>query len=314
MPVSNDDVIWCYRNLLRREPESADALRTHAGRPDWQTLVRSFIESGEFKRKQGAQSIAGLDASAGDIETTATPDQLAALMARTEEAWSQLGVERPYHSVLTNPRFLPDAFEQNEEAFWASGERAAAGLSSILARHALTDTKSKTLVEYGCGVGRVTIPLAARFAKVYGYDISQNHLDLARQRASDISNIEFRRTRQVSERLVPCDVFYSRIVFQHNPPPVIRGLISKSLVCLKPNGIAIFQVPTFKAGYSFSINAYLNTPSTGAIEMHFIPQSEVFDIIARAGCRVLEVREDDAIGLSPQLISNTFIVRRLATR
>jgi hypothetical protein len=149
---------------------------------------------------------------------------------------------------------------------------------------------------------------------VHAYDISSNHIALAQRRASDLSvgNVRFHlcSVDVGHQELEPCDFFYSCIVFQHNPPPIIRAMIASSLRSLRSGGMAIFQVPTFKSGYAFRLQDYLAKAPQFDMEMHCIPQQAVFALIAAANCRVLEVREDDSIGNHGGWISNTFIVQR----
>jgi hypothetical protein len=161
----------------------------------------------------------------------------------------------------------------------------------------------------------VTLALATIFKKVHGYDISSNHLAMAQKRASDkgIHNVKFHLcSPDRIKDLEDCDFFYSRIVFQHNPPPLIRDLIRASLKSLRAGAFGIFQVPTYMTGYSFRIKEYLASPRKLDLEMHCIPQSEVFSLIAEAHCKLLEVREDGSIGLLGRWLSNTFVVQRLA--
>jgi hypothetical protein len=72
-------------------------------------------------------------------------------------------------------------------------------------------------------------------------------LELAKQRTLSlgINNIEFHlcTANIFKEKLKECDFFYSRIVFQHNPPPLIRKLIEMSLKSLKKEGIELLPVP-----------------------------------------------------------------------
>jgi hypothetical protein len=50
--VTNDDVIWCYRQLLGREPESGQAVLDHiAVAEDFRVLVLRFVRSPEFQQK-----------------------------------------------------------------------------------------------------------------------------------------------------------------------------------------------------------------------------------------------------------------------
>jgi hypothetical protein len=111
-----------------------------------------------------------------------------------------------------------------------------------------------------------------------------------------------------------CDVAYSRIVFQHNPPPVQSRLIKNLLGALKPDGTAIFLVLTYMKGYHFNTREWLKTNHTPDMQMHCLPQQKIFEIIAAENCIPLEVGEDDATGHIDSRISNTFVVRKLKCR
>jgi SAM-dependent methyltransferase len=49
-PVTRDDVLWCYRNLLRREPESEAAIAPHLTHTSFRDLAESFANSYEAKQ------------------------------------------------------------------------------------------------------------------------------------------------------------------------------------------------------------------------------------------------------------------------
>jgi len=249
------------------------------------------------------------------VELRASPPELAQLRERIGRAWTHLGGSRPHHSVLTGEEFLPQNLDEAAtDRFWATGSSEVVGIESRLKRNGFHSLQSKTCVEYGCGLGRVTFPLAKIFGKIHAYDISATYLSLAKQRAMEqsVQNIEFYRCNLTSdlEALQPCDFFYSRIVFQYNPPPVIRELIIQALRSLRSGGIAMFQVPTYGLNYAFRLNEYLASEWRADMEMHFIPQSEVFAVVAEAHCQVVEVEVDNSIGNAGQWISNLFIVQR----
>jgi SAM-dependent methyltransferase len=249
-----------------------------------------------------------IDNPAVQVEVDVDPATLCELIAHVRRCWEFMGQHRPYHSVLTVPTFLPEAFKGNEGAFWASGYSDAQVLERMLARHGVQSTKNLTCIDFGCGVGRVTGPLAERFAAVHGYDISAPHLEIARRRTS---KAEFHLARSLPMALVLADVFYSRIVLQHNPPPIIALLIKSALECLKPGGLAVFQVPTYAVGYSFTAKSYIRRRGSSMdMEMHCLPQHHIFKIVAKTGCRLLEVREDDAGGHYDANISNVFVIQR----
>jgi SAM-dependent methyltransferase len=319
MPITREEVAWCYRSILGREPESEAVLQSHATTEDFGALVIRFIRSVEFRQKSMPLMSVPLDRHAMHVELKASPAELDQIRARIREAWTHMGAIRPHHSVLSGNNYLPQNIDQRAvESFRASGAREALIIKSILERHGHDPAHSQTCVEYGCGLGRVTIPLAKMFNKVEAYDISPTHLTSAKTYAveSDACNIEFhlRSVELAAKPLEECDFFYSRIVFQHNPPPIIRELIATSLKCLRTGGIAIFQVPTYASGYCFRVRDYLSKEQHLDMEMHCIPQSEVFSLIDEAQCHLLEVDEDNAIGRIGSWISNIFVVRRPVTK
>ena len=112
-------------------------------------------------------------------------------------------------------------------------------------------------------------------------------------------------------RLPLMDLIYTRLVLQHNPPPVMERCLVQLLGRLNPGGVAIFQLPTHMPGYSFRPEEYLVALRAGSLksmEMHMLPQRRVFELIQAAGCRVLEIFQDESAG--PVYDSYTFIVQR----
>ena len=189
------------------------------------------------------------------IETSADADDLRRLWTRVRRAWESLGDERPFHSVLTDDRYLPSRMSEWEAQFWHSGEVEAEQLADYLADLGLVKLADATLLEFGCGVGRVTIPLAAIAKSVIAYDISDRHLRFARERAAALGRTNIRAIAigdSLPAQFEPCDVFYSRIVLQHNPPPIIGDILRKLIRSLARGGVGVFQVPTHYVGYVFS--------------------------------------------------------------
>lgn len=307
--VTREDVVSAYRTFLYREPESEDAIIFHMSAPGIEALHRIFLESAEFRAKYATLATAlPIDVPANPVEVKVGEETLKALLAHVRRSWEHMGGERPHHSVLTLPEFLPQAFKGNETQFWATGEHEATVLEKILARHGITGLKQLACVELGCGVGRLTGPLSRRFASVDAYDISAPHQEIARTRARTAS---FHLLRDLPITFRPADVFYSWIVLQHNPPPVMALLIRGALDCLRPSGVAVFQIPTYEVGYGFSAKSYLSNASRPLdIEMHCLPQREIFRIAAEAGCRVLEVREENSTGRKGTDVSNLFVIQR----
>ena len=83
---------------------------------------------------------------------------------------------------------------------------------------------------------------------------------------------------------------------------------------LAVGGVAFLQMPTYRAGYRFAVDDYLARDNTNAMEMHVFPQVALLDLIAEEKCRILEIREDDAAGISATMISNTLLLQKTTDR
>jgi ubiquinone/menaquinone biosynthesis C-methylase UbiE len=91
------------------------------------------------------------------------------------------------YSIISTPEFeAGDA--SSLEAFWASGREE---LDRILAMLALGDTSTRTAVEIGCGIGRMTHALAGRFGRVVALDVSPEMIRRARDLGAGLANVQF---------------------------------------------------------------------------------------------------------------------------
>ncbi len=105
------------------------------------------------------------------------------------------------------------------------------------------------------------------------------------------------------------DLFFSLIVLQHNPPPLMALILEKVLARLAPGGVAYFQTATHMTDYHFSVAAYLETPPmVGNAKVHCLPQHVLFELVQRAGCDILEIREDSSLGETT--VSNRLLLRK----
>lgn len=318
MPVSKDDVVAAYRLILGREPTDREA-------SEWLHLESvaelrgAFLASGEFR--DGLPKVVPAFASAAarlpldcqpiSVEWTTSTGSEKKLVQYVTATWTALGKVEPHWSVLSSPDFKSDRIGETAEVFFESGREDAARIAATLARHGLAPEKFPRMVEYGCGVGRVTPFLAGMFGEVAAIDISESHLDLARQvvarKGCRNVTLTLARAPEFGMRAA-FDLWFSHIVLQHNPPPVMALVLQRMFQMLAPGGVAIFQVPTHVPGYRFNVAEYLAAPKDGSIEVHCLPQEAVFQIADAAGCVPLEVREDDA--MPPPWLSDVFVFRK----
>ncbi len=309
MMVSKYEVIWAYRIMLGREPESDAVIAGKLNCKNLNELCGAFIDSPEFARKLVLPFIP-LDSPANHIEYQVSEEILKIMTEKVKLVWSYLGSEMPYYSVLTQPEFHPDSIHKNIDAFWETVNVEIDVINQLLSRYNIDDLGNKICIEYGCGVGRITLKLAEMFSYVYGYDISHNHLEIARERALETSTRNCFFTDRIDSVFEMCDFFYTKMVLQHNPPPIIHNVLYRLLGSLKPGGIGVFQIPTYIDAYAFSVNEWLVADNEYEMQMHCLSQEVVFSLINEQGCELLCVREDYYTGEPYKIISNMFVVRK----
>ena len=131
------------------------------------------------------------------------------------------------------------------ERFWAEGEEA---VSAILAELGLEVRPAETLVEIGCGVGRLTRALARRAGSVIAVDVSEEMLARARELNPGLENVRWLHGDGESLAGVDSasvDGCFSHVVFQHLPEPELTlGYVREMGRVLRPGGWAAFGVST----------------------------------------------------------------------
>uniref|UniRef100_B0T6Z3 Methyltransferase type 12 n=1 Tax=Caulobacter sp. (strain K31) TaxID=366602 RepID=B0T6Z3_CAUSK len=314
-PASPFDVEACYRLFLGRCGESPEAIASHlSDAPSVWTLIDRFRMAPEARRQliyEASQKIHE-DQDARGQEPVLDEAQAQAFAAHIEKVWSRYGREEAFFSVLTDPRYLSRNLHDAElNEFYASGEAEVRRFLAICARNEVQPRADWSVLELGCGVARMGEAFAQRFSVYAGVDISASHLAIARER------LRARRVINASLRLLGdflndgdgYDVFYSVIVLQHNPPPIMDRLLDVGLRRLNPGGYAFFQVPCFLYDYAFRAETYLAERGQGqTMEMHALPQRHVFALLAKHGLQPIEAAPDGLIG--PIGLSYSFLARK----
>ena len=319
--VTEEAVQWAYRMILGREPENSDVVNDHLQQLDSLAALRQrFLDSAEFLESRSAAS---RDKAAGMeppclIKSGADEDTTNKLVKHIADSWNELGKTEPYWSVLSQPDFKMERIGETKDEFLESGRFQVERLFATLRRCGIEPISEWDVFELGCGLGRITRWLAEEFRDVLACDISASHLSLAKQINADaakFTQIQWRQLKSPNEiaGLPPFDLFFSVIVLQHNPPPVIAMLLDQIASRLRMGGVAYFQIPTYQRDYYFDPEQYLRLRAgSDGIEMHMLPQTEVFRIFLKHGCMPLEIYEDELSGSRATQRSNTFVFRKVA--
>jgi trans-aconitate methyltransferase len=314
--IEASDIISVFNTFLDRDPESTEVILNHLNSKNLIDLCYAFATSTEFRERSinKYRNILPLNIINGDVDIVISPEEMSACINIVQKTWEHLGLVRPHFSVLTNDNFMPQNFEKYSEDFWDSAYAEINQLIQTITNYGLKNHSELIYSELGGGVGRITTSISKFFKICHGYDISYNHINLAKSRCElkNIKNCNFITTADSPlQSLIKSDVIYSNIVLQHNPPPIIYALVKNILSSLNNGGVAIFQVPTYYDGYHFSISEYLKKNHKLDMQMHCIPKKYIFDLIAEFNCRLLDVREDNSIGMLESSISNIFVIQKI---
>jgi SAM-dependent methyltransferase len=156
-----------------------------------------------------------------------------------EQFWDARAREDAYYFVDSRLRYQ----DPDEAAFWAGGEAA---LAALLGGLGVTVSPGQVVLDIGCGLGRLTRPLARDAARVIALDISTEMLERARAVNRDLDNVEWVHGDGTSLHPIgdqSVDVCISHVVFRHIPDPEITlGYIREMGRVLKSRGFAAFEL------------------------------------------------------------------------
>ncbi len=310
-----------YRHLLGREPDPAGLAAWTASLMhdrDVDRLIADFTAEEEFrqvrlsevwKSASSAESLPGA--------TDADPATLRRLFEKTARYWREAGRNpgEVYFSALTADRNRTRFDADRIRHFLRKGEKVVDRLAGILAQARGKPFAEASCLDFGCGVGRLTFAAARRFGRVYGVDFSRGHLDelsrnLAVVDAALAPRIEtiHLETPDDLAALPTVDYCISVLTLQHNPPPVIAGLVKALLQRLAPGGAAALHLPIHHPFYRFDLEDYLASDAAGtAMEMHVLPREDLRACVAAAGGTI---RDSFGTGYTKGIYSEIFLITR----
>ncbi len=156
--------------------------------------------------------------------------------------WEKWGRRDPYYAVLTDTKFRRDNLTpEAKSAFFESGRIHIAQMFHVIRDTIDPAFSPKRALDFGCGTGRIVIPLAAMVEHVVGVDVSESMLREAVKNCGEsaVRNVEFIRSDDALSAVEGrFDFIHSYIVFQHIPTErgkrIFRGLLDR----LAPGGAA----------------------------------------------------------------------------
>jgi len=162
---------------------------------------------------------------------------------RVVSNWNTLAELDPLWTVLSDPAKKLGKWDPAQ--FFGTGDREADRVLSMCESHAINIHYGK-LLDFGCGVGRMTRAFSGFFASCVGVDVSEKMIDLARKFNSDRTNCEFIASNSAPLPFADCsfDFVFTVLVLQHlSSEKTILAYIKDFIRIASKNGIVVFQLP-----------------------------------------------------------------------
>ena len=247
-----------------------------------------------------------------------SPRRSSASSARTLRAvrqqWEDIGAMDPLWGGLSAGDNKFGGWDEAE--LFATGERQIESLMNTIESLGRPARRARAL-DFGCGVGRLTRSLGARFEEALGVDISEAMVLKARELNADVDACEFTVNQEQDLRVLPdrhFDLAYSSIALQHvGSRRLIKAYVAELARTVREDGILVFgvltHVPVWRRA-KLRHRAYTGLRRLGVgrtllyerlrlmpyTAVH-IPEREVATLVDEIGGRVLRV-EDDPVSRS----------------
>jgi ubiquinone/menaquinone biosynthesis C-methylase UbiE len=233
--------------------------------------------------------------------------------------WDLFASRDPLWAILTHPDRKDSRWNVREFFETGVGE-IERSMEQVAGR--VPEMKRRRALDFGCGVGRLTQPLARYFEEVHGVDISASMIKKAAEYNQHGSRCQYVVNPRSDLRIFPdehFDFIYSNITLQHMPPRYSRRYITEFLRVLAPGGALLFQLPSEtvqpgnRAGRAIRTFYYrflwdILHPRTPYMGMYGMPKDKVAWLIARNGGRLIHFAPDPAA--EPQWRGYRYLVTR----
>lgn len=193
--------------------------------------------------------------------------------------WNQRAQEDAHYYVAFGRR------DQDDEEFFATAKGLVGELAAELKRLPAAPRSQRRALEIGCGPGRLLRPMSQYFGQIYGVDISDSMIAIAKEKLRDIPNAFPQAVGGSDLKLFPdrhFDFIYSYAVFQHIPSTeVVFSYLRETVRVLRTGGIARLQLN----GLPKSSRAYTTWEGVriGADEIQAFTREHGIELLALTG-------------------------------
>jgi ubiquinone/menaquinone biosynthesis C-methylase UbiE len=222
---------------------------------------------------------------------------LAALSRRFHGARGEGDAELvdPGYGAIWVPQDEAEAMDQilnvsDPEVFEAAGRKDAELLGSFIG-------PSDTVLDLGCGIGRVTRYVAPLCREIWAVDVSETMLQFARERLAELPNVRFllgRGTALPEIDTASVDFAYSLLTLQHVEREHAFRLLRELRRVLRDGGCAYLTFPNLLSDeYLRAFLHYVEVDEVGnPARARFYTPQEVERILPAAGFTIRELYAD----------------------
>lgn len=223
--------------------------------------------------------------------------------------WDSFGKKDPLWAILTDSKKKNGKWDINE--FYMTGVKEISSVMEYIDKTGVKIKKDKVL-DFGCGIGRLSQAFTEYFDQVVGVDIAQSMIDTANLYNKHKEKCKYFTNVQSDLKMFDNESFsfiYSNIVLQHIKPEYSKIYIKEFIRLLVPNGVLVFQVPykkniknSFKTfikkiipGYNYLKYIFKKIIDGEVMEMYCIQKKDVEEIVNNCGGKIIDIVEDDGI-------------------
>ncbi|MGH2957858.1 MAG: class I SAM-dependent methyltransferase [Solirubrobacterales bacterium] len=201
-----------------------------------------------------------------------------------------------------------------EDEFFSTGAREIDQMMTYV--ESLDRPSGRDLaLDFGCGLGRVTRPLARHFKRVVGVDIAAPMIAGARSLNGSCGNCDFLLNTGPDLRRFESgsfDFVYSSITLQHMRPELVKRYLAEFLRVTSDSGLILVQIPAGPRGGTAArvrhrtrslrrapvrqATLVIRWLRRRAMEMHTIPKQEVLRFLDSAGGHAIDVQPNQKAG------------------
>jgi SAM-dependent methyltransferase len=236
---------------------------------------------------------------------------------KLKHTWETLGKEDPLWAIASEDDKKGNRW--NLEDFLKSGEEIVGQYAKILTENGAT-FPANSLLDFGCGVGRLSLAWKRWATKVTGVDVSMPMVEKGRQLSVDIEDFHLDINTRPDLSLYKdgqFDVVFSHIVLQHIPWKYAREYLREFARITASEGWVVFQLPSkplqqqllprirraivdnlpFRLGEKYRAS---RRGQSVLFNMHFTPSPEVEAVMKAAGLKQVDKRFDRSAGESTE--------------